>query len=247
MKFKEIVRCALFFAASIINRNRFSKVLYYHDVGCKYTDMGTPFEIIKKHISTIRKHHYDIVSKITQREDQIMIAFDDGWAGIYDFCDYFVKENIFPTIFIAIDLIGKVGYLNVDQIKEMSKKGFIFECHTWSHYDLTTYSAKELEHELKDSKLELMKCYGASFDSICFPQGRFSDLVIKKSLEAGYNKLYSSISGYYYELINQGIICRNLVQSISPKTLGYLLEGGSKLMSKRNLSQHYEGKCIIVN
>ena len=104
--------------SAILNRNRESKILFYHDVFSHtlYTDMGTNVELFKQHIDTIVKCGFNIVSKITERQNQIQICFDDGFKGIYDTKDVFEKYNIKPTVFLAVDLIGKEGYLNKDEI-----------------------------------------------------------------------------------------------------------------------------------
>lgn len=239
---KELLRLFIYFVSFLFNKDRKSKMIYYHDVGLKYTNMGTPLDLIKKHISIIRLSSFDIVDNITKPENEIMIAFDDGWKGLYDAKDYFVQENIFPTVFIAVNLIGKEGYLSVDQIKILMGLGFKFQAHSWSHFDLTTYSGKSLDHELVDSKRKLETLFGKEFNSLCFPQGKYSDMVVERAKSAGYSNLYSSVSGGYYDMIEKGIICRNLVQTASPTLFRLIIESSSKIVARRNIKQHYKKK-----
>ena len=240
MNYKTIIKSVILYGGYLFHRNRNSKVIYYHDIGVKYTNMGTSIELIQRHINQIRKCGFEIVKSINSRDNQIMICFDDGWSGLYDYKDFFLKEGIFPTIFVAVDLIGTEYHMTIEQIKELSSLGFLFQTHSWSHEDLTTFDSIQLKHELVDSKAKLENMLSMRFDAICFPKGRFSSEVVKESLNAGYKLLYSSISGAYYDRFNDSIICRNLVQDLSPRGLKYLIKGRSWFLTYRNIKQHFK-------
>ena len=221
----------------MFHRNNKSKVVYYHDVGTKYTEMGTDFAIMQKHFIITEQCGYKIVSQIDEAVGQVMICFDDGWAGIYDVKDFFLKMKIYPTIFIAVDLIGKEGYLTIDKIKELDSLGFHFMAHTWSHKDLTSFDDSLLEHELKDSKEWFEQVFAHPFDALCFPMGRFSKKVKEKSLEFGYTQLYTSIPGSYYDLIDDHLISRICVQNASLLEYKWLLNGASSLYRRKIVNQ----------
>lgn len=236
---RNVIKRILFFIAYLLHHNHKSKVIYYHDVGTKYTEMGTDVDLIQHHIDIIRKSGYKIVPSITKEKGEVMICFDDGWAGIYDYKDEFVRQQIFPTIFIAVNLIGTKGYLTKSQIETLKSIGFQFEAHSWSHQDLTTFDDKELEHELKDSKKWLEEKFNHPFDAICFPMGRFSSLVKKKSLEFGYTDLYSSLPGAYYDMKDDKLICRNCAQNSSLSELKWMLNGTSWIFMRKLYGQHF--------
>lgn len=237
---REFARLLILWLSNLLHYNHDSKIIYYHDVSKKYTRMGTDLDTIKRHVSIVKEQGYAIVPHITERKNQVMVCFDDGWAGIYEAKDFFVDNNIYPTVFIAVDLIGKRGYLSLDQILELQTCGFVFEGHTWSHKDLTTFDDAGLRHELIDSKAELSRMLGKEVEALCFPQGRFSDKVYQVSVEAGYKKIYSSIPGGYYDLLaERNLICRNLVQSSTDREFRYLLNSTSPIMVKRMSKLHY--------
>ena len=223
----------------ILHPNHDSKVIYYHDVSTRYTDMGTDLTMIEKHFDVVRNSGYTLVDKITEEKDQIMVCFDDGWAGIYEAKDFFIKQNVRPTIFVAVELIGKQGYLSLEQIKEMQTLGFYFESHSWSHLDLTTLNEKELRHELKDSKDQLTKMLGTDITSICYPIGRFSKMVSEKSVEAGYTEMFASLpGGYQINCEGMDVRGRNLLQYANAKEAYYMINSLSPLYYKRLLNQH---------
>lgn len=239
-RIKVLLKSCIFLLAYIFHRNHDSKVIYYHDVSKKYTDMGTELELMKRHFKLVRVSGYSFVPSVNQPKGQVMVCFDDGWRGLYDYKDFFVQERILPTVFIAVSLIGEEGYLSIEQIKELEELGFRFECHAWSHYDLSTYSERDLEHELKDSKEWLEKTFGHPFNDICYPQGRFSDTVHKLCNRYGYVRQFSSISGGYYDLNEQGLVCRNCAQFSSPSEFKWMLNSTSTFYKKRLMKQHYQ-------
>ena len=89
----KLIKEILLKISAILNRNRESKILFYHDVysHTQYTDMGTDVTLFEKHIDTIKKYGFNIVPKITEKYNQIQLCFDDGFKGIYDTKDIFVK------------------------------------------------------------------------------------------------------------------------------------------------------------
>lgn len=237
---KKKLRSLLFFLGYIVHHNSNSKVIYYHDVSKKYTEMGTNIDLIKHHIEIIKKYGYKIVPQITQKCHEVMLCFDDGWVGIYDYRDFFIQNKLYPTIFIAVSLIGSEGYLTIEQIKELSNLGFRFQAHSWSHMGLSSFDNAGLEKELKESKDWLENTFGYTFDSICFPQGKFSMNVKDLCLKYGYTRLYSSIPGGYYDLIKQSLICRNCAQDMSMNDFRWTLNGTSSLFRRKLIKQHFQ-------
>ena len=238
---RKLLRIVIFWIANMLHHNHDSKIIYYHDVSKVFTDMGTDLETIKRHFEMVKNCGYELVDEITEAKGQVMVCFDDGWAGIYEAKEYFNKICVHPTVFIAVELIGQPGYLTLEQIKQMQNEGFLFEGHSWSHKDLTTFEGKDLRHEIIDSKQEISRLLGKDVTALCFPQGRFSDKVLECSKEAGYSKLYSSIAGGYFDRKEKdGLICRNLVQAVTDREFEYILNSTSKFFVKRTVKLHYQ-------
>ena len=200
--------------------------------------MGTDFSLMRRHFEIVSQQGYVFVPTVYQTRHQVMVCFDDGWLGIYDHKEELIKKHILPTVFIAVDLIGKEGYLSIDHIKELESLGFRFMAHTWSHQDLTTFDDHGLKQELRDSKEWLEKQFEHPFDSIRFPMGRFSKEVIDKCFEYGFKQLYSSLPGGYYDMQGDGLICRNCAQNMSPCEFLWMLNGRSLLFKYKLINQH---------
>ena len=77
------------------------------------------------------------------------ITFDDGYITDYtNTFKIFKRYGIKGTSFINTAMIGKEGFLNWKQIKEMSDYGWDFQCHTHNHSDLSKLDNDEIEREL---------------------------------------------------------------------------------------------------
>ncbi|WP_373127215.1 polysaccharide deacetylase family protein [Bacteroides sp. HPS0048] len=242
---KDAIRTILFFIGYLFYRNRDSKIIYYHDISSDtfYTDMSTDLNIFRNHIKIIRKCGFEIVQQITAKKNQIAIMFDDGFRGIWDNRDYFVDNKIYPTVFIAKSLIGKEGYLNEDEIRELFKLGFDFQSHTVSHVKLTDcVSSEQLNSELLESKLYIDELLQQHTTAICAPNGYYSNIVCEDAYRVGYDKFYSSIPGSYYERITDFsfVVTRNLVQSLSLLQFRLVILGGYKPFQKTYLKRRYK-------
>ena len=210
--------------SAILHRSHKSKILFYHDIyktiNYKASDadvcMGTSLDLFKRHLEVIRKEGYTVVSQITEPKGQVCIMLDDGFRGIYECRQFFYDHGICPTIFLAVDLIGKEGFLTKEEILDLQEHGFIFECHSWSHKDLTIWNDEEQKRELGDSKKFLSELLGKKVTEICLPIGYFNDHLIEQLKAYGYKKVYSSIPGNYCEQTIGGMITRDLVQFATP-------------------------------
>lgn len=238
---KEIIRTILFIIGRLLFLNKKSKVLYYHDVAKKdghiYTSMTTDFEEFAKQMS-ILPHFGKIVPQITMPERQFMIAFDDGFRGVYDNKDFFLINKIFPTIFVAKNLVGKDGYMDENQIKELSDLGFNIQSHTVSHVDMTSLGIEELREELAVSKSYLSSLLNKDVDEICCPIGYYNEQVIEEAIKAGYKKIYLSYPSPY--ALNDIVTGRYFCQSLSIFQFKLVLHGGMDILRIRYKKQHYK-------
>lgn len=213
----------LFF--STVCRDDRPKVVYYHDVGTRHTKMGTPPELFWAHMRYLRNDD--------------VVCFDDGFRGIWDEREHFARAGLHPIVFVAIELVGRPGYLTWDEMRELQRIGFQFESHTCSHQSLTAIKNKEgLRHEIFDAKIELERHLGRFVTGLCFPRGLFNDSIVEMAREAGYQKLYVSYPGVIDPASD--IVPRNLVQSMSVGEFRSILHGALLPLQRRYRKMHYQ-------
>ena len=229
-----LIKRSLLSLGAFLLRDARHKVVFYHDVGKQYTPMGTDAKVFWGQMAYLR--YGDVV------------CFDDGFRGIWDAREGFAKRQIKPIVFIAVALVGQDGYLTWDEIRTLQTDyGFDFQCHTWSHQTLIgPYNDEEPEppngrteewyrHELVDSKMELEQQLSKKVSALCFPVGYFSDDVIRRCKEAGYQKVYTSYPG---NVTVDYVQPRCLVQDLSVVAFKSVLRGGMSILVPRYLKLH---------
>lgn len=242
-KLKDIIYSAGLLLGKIRYNNRNSKVLYYHDVHRDNTKpetlISTPMSLFSEHIRIIKEQGFEIVDRITEPENQIMLTFDDGYLGIYKNKDFFINRGLKPTVFLISNSIGTDTFIDEQEILSLQKEGFRFQSHTHTHPLLNKLNIKELKEEFSTSKNILENLLSKEVDGICFPEGMFNPEVVETARACGYKYLYSSIPGMYYEDNKFGVVHRSLVQHANHNNFISILYGGSSIYKKRLIKRHY--------
>ena len=159
----------------------------------KYPSTNIQMEIFKKHMEIITKKKYNFLNPIdfdrnfhkVKTNKEILITIDDGFLSFYENAWPYLKENKIPFIlFISTEAVGKNGYMNWEQIKEIEREAFAFiGNHSHSHEYLLEFSLNKFKSDILKS-IEIFK-NNLGYNPIYFsyPFGEFSleqTLFIKK-------------------------------------------------------------------
>ena len=231
MSCKCFIRSGLCIAFALAKRDASEKVVFYHDIGRKWTSMGTGEDVFWAHMGKIRKGD--------------VVCFDDGFRGVWDARWMFARKkvDVRKIVFLAVGLVGRPGYLTWDEARAMQNEfGFEFQCHTWSHQTLAgPWNDEEpipedgrteewFRHELVDAKNELEKQLERPVASLCLPVGHYSNDVLRRCRNAGYKKVYASLPG---NATTDFLQPRCLVQDLSPLAFAAVLNGGMMVFENR--------------
>jgi len=159
--------------------------LIYHRFGeSKYPSTNVEIDIFKKQIEKINDNNYtfynpkniDNFFKKPNTEKKILITIDDAFSSFYENAWPYLKKNKIPFIlFVSTEPVGKYGYMNWDQIKEIQKEDFVFiGNHSHSHEYLVKYKFSDFKKDI-DQSIEIFNDklgYNPIFFS--YPFGEYS-------------------------------------------------------------------------
>jgi peptidoglycan/xylan/chitin deacetylase (PgdA/CDA1 family) len=160
------------------------------------------------------KHVYDLPPC------SVAITFDDGFRDNYDLAlPVIVELGLCATWFIVSRDIGKrAGWshpspynnhlLDSGQIRRMAASGMEIGAHSRTHSDLTMFSEKELRDEIAGSKRDIENITGSGISSFAYPFGRWNDLVLKITAEAGYQFACTTSTGRVCHTVNSMLVPR---------------------------------------
>jgi hypothetical protein len=240
--FKDIIRSILIKLSVFLFRNNDSKIIFYHDIHDKniFCKTSTPLNLFKQHVKQVRSSGYQIVSNFTESNYQVKIQFDDGFKGIHDCLEYIIDQKVFVEIFVIASKLNSEGYLSSQELLNLKKSGFVkVSSHTYSHFKLTDCDDLQLDFELKQSKIFLQDLIDEKIDSICYPEGLFSEKIINFCSLNNYKYQYCSIPGSYINNSYQNVYNRNLVQFIDSKELNDVLNGGYQIFKSWFWKKHF--------
>ena len=159
-------------------------LIYHRFNESKYPSTNIQMDVFTKQISIIDENNYnyfnpdnfDIFFEKPDKQKKILITIDDAFNSFYENAWPYLKKNKIPFIlFVSTEPIGKYGYMNWNQIKEIEKEDFAFiGNHSHSHEYLVNYEFNDFKKDI-DQSIEIFKKklgYNPIFFS--YPFGEYS-------------------------------------------------------------------------
>lgn len=141
-----------------------------------------------------------------------MLTFDDGNISDYDIVFPLLKEKgMKATFFLIVNKVGKLGYVNWSQVREMNIQGMSICSHSLNHRSMTKLSKLEAKKEFVESKKRIEDGIGKEVLGFSYPFGAYCNDLHNIGFEAGYKYIATSKHG----LINQKsfVLPRNSINS----------------------------------
>lgn len=121
------------------------------------------------------------------RDIEFTCSFDDGGKDDLKIVKLLQKYKLPATFYIVLDWVGKDGFLDWDDIKEMDRLGFKIGSHSITHpSDLKKLYDEQLHFEIQNSKDMIETALGHNIESFCYPRGRANERVKRFVVDAGY-------------------------------------------------------------
>ena len=132
--------------------------------------------IIDKKYNFLNPEDFDKNFFKVKKNKKILITIDDGFSSFYENAWPYLKEKKIPFIlFISTEAIGKNGYMNWKQIKEIEKESFAFiGNHSHSHKYLLEFGIDKFKNDILKSIEIFKKNLGYNPIYFSYPFGEFS-------------------------------------------------------------------------
>lgn len=121
------------------------------------------------------------------------LTFDDGRSSDHDV--------VFPELqargwsadfFLNPATVGKPGYLDWPQVRQMAAAGMSFQSHGYDHVVLSTLPADALREQLRASKHAIEDATGRPVEFLAAPFGLLTRRVVETALAEGYQAVCTS-------------------------------------------------------
>jgi peptidoglycan/xylan/chitin deacetylase (PgdA/CDA1 family) len=126
-------------------------------------------------------------------ERAVCITFDDGCETDLIAAAPILREFGFSaTFYVTAGFLGKPGYLNESQLRDLDAQGFEIGCHSMTHPYLSDLSDQELKCEIADAKLLLENILGHPIQHFSCPGGRYDERTLETARQAGFATVANS-------------------------------------------------------
>jgi peptidoglycan/xylan/chitin deacetylase (PgdA/CDA1 family) len=219
--------------------------LLYHDVvpPGQLSSSGFPggdADIYKLSLPDFRCHLDAIHSSIprppvtvSQLDDisrtPLLLTFDDGGASAHEHIASPLEALGWRGhFFITTNWIGRKGFLNAAQIRDLHMRGHFIGSHSCSHPARMSHCpSQQLHREWKDSIAVLSDILGTTVDIASVPGGYYARNVAEAAADAGIRTLFTSEPQSHADVVNG---CRvlgryTIMDGVRPATAAAIASG----------------------
>jgi peptidoglycan/xylan/chitin deacetylase (PgdA/CDA1 family) len=138
----------------------------------------------------------EALTSTDQSERLIALTFDDGSETDCLIAAPLLKEAAFnATFYVIAGRVNQSGYLNEQQLRQLSDAGFEIGCHSMTHAYLDGLNNASLRVEIAEAKTRLEQVTGKRVAHFSCPGGRWNRHVARVAREAGYESVATSRIG----------------------------------------------------
>ena len=159
-------------------------IMYHRFNENKYPSTNIKIEDFKKHIEIIKNQNIEFVNPKNfeidlskkKKKRKILLTIDDGYSSFYENAWPILKEKKIPFIlFISTREVGSNGYMNWEQIKNISKEDFVeIGNHSHTHEYLVDESLETIKRDIVTSINIFKKNMGHNSNFFSYPFGEYS-------------------------------------------------------------------------
>ena len=109
----------------------------------------------------------------------VVLTFDDGYENLYDeMLPILEAHGMTAVVYVITNELGKDGYLTLEQVKDMQRRGIEIGSHTADHLALGMLSGDFLLNQVRNSKLFLEWNGLETIYSFSYPNGEYNETLV---------------------------------------------------------------------
>ena len=117
----------------------------------------------------------------------VILTCDDGYADNYtEMLPILEAHGMTAVVFVITNELGKPGYLDLWQVKDMQRRGIEIGSHTADHLPLVTLSDDLLINQIRGSKIFLEWSGLEPIASLSYPNGVYNSQIIQLLRDENY-------------------------------------------------------------
>ena len=186
------------------NDNGTLSLMYHRFNENKYPSTNIRMEVFHEQMQIIKNSNYEFyepkifITEFDKRKDnkKVLITIDDGFKSFYNEAWPYLKKNQIPFIlFISTEPVGKNGYMNWDEIREIEKSelGYIGH-HSHTHEYLINMSDDQFIDDIETSSRIFKDKLGYVPSIFSYPFGEYS-LFMKNYIIKNFDLAFGQHSG----------------------------------------------------
>ena len=179
-------------------------LMYHRFEENQYPSTNIRIDIFQKHLNIIRHNNFSFLNpknfdfefnKISEKK-KILLTIDDAFSSFYINAWPILKKNKIPFIlFVSTETVGKKGYMNWDEITEISEEDFVYiGNHSHSHEYLVKYKFEKFKKDIAKSIKIFEENLGYNSKFFSYPFGEYS-LEQKKYISKNFDYAFGQHSG----------------------------------------------------
>lgn len=196
--------------------------------------------LFEQHLRILKDTHYEtyFVKDVPQILDgtinystrSAILSFDDGYEDFYtDVFPLLKKYNMRATLYIITNYIGKKGFLNAAQIRELIDSDLVeIGSHTKDHVYLKVSPKDYADEQIRESKKMLEDAFGIKVKTFAYPYGAFNEHAVGAVEQMGYTAAVSVIPGLIQSKNNLFFLSRIRPELFTPQSMIRVMEEMNK-------------------
>jgi peptidoglycan/xylan/chitin deacetylase (PgdA/CDA1 family) len=126
----------------------------------------------------------------------VLATFDDGNRSDLSVAAPLLRQHgVAGAFFVCAGRLGKTGYLDASDARELANQGFVVGSHGMDHVRWTSLRGRDLYREIVGSRLKLEDALGREVSTAAIPFGAYNRRVLNMLRGAGYRCVFSSDRG----------------------------------------------------